>query len=190
MKIIKADKQGIATAIRLLKKGGVIVYPTDTAYALGGVYSNPLVAKKILAIKKRRDPKFTLVASDQKQVERFFKLSAAQKKFVAAFWPGPLTLVVSKRFSVRVPASEIARSLAAGANAPLIATSANISGKKTPYSIATIVKQFDDSVDVLVLDAGRLTYKKTSTIVSVDSKGVTVIRPGAVTDSRLRRYEP
>lgn len=167
-----------------------MIYPTDTAYAMGGIFNSPVVGRRILAIKKRRNPKFTLIAADIQQVEAHFKLSTVQKKFVTSFWPGPLTLVVSKRFSVRVPKNNIARELAKKAGAPLIATSANMSGNTTPYSIRTILKQFDEKTDVLVLDAGRLPYKKTSTIVAVNQKGIEIIRSGAVSDARVRRYAP
>ncbi len=126
MEIIK--EKNINKAIAFLKRGGVIVYPTDTAYGLGGFFNSRKVAAKILKIKKRKDEKFTLIAADLKQVNKYFKLNKLQLKLAKKYWPGPLSLVVSKKYAVRVPDNIIARKLARRAGRPLIATSANISG--------------------------------------------------------------
>jgi L-threonylcarbamoyladenylate synthase len=133
----------IRKAVEILKKGGVIVYPTDTAYALGGVFDDKKVIKRILKIKKRRDTKFTLIASSLSQVKKYFELNKIQLQLAKKYWPGPLSIVVSDRFAVRVPDLEMARRLARGAGKPLIATSANVSGRATPYSVKQVVRQFD-----------------------------------------------
>ncbi len=142
MTIVKPNKIGVQQAVKVLKNGGVIVYPTDTAYALGGIFDSKKVTQKILKIKNRKDQKFTLIASSLKQVERFFKLNSAQKKLARKFWPGPLSIVVSNRFAVRVPKNKIARSLARQAGKPIVATSANLSGQPTLYDSKKIIKQF------------------------------------------------
>jgi len=198
----------------LLRLGGVIVYPTDTAYALGGIFDSKIVVKKILAIKKRKDNKFTLIASSEYQVEKFFSLNAIAKKLAKKYWPGRLSLVVSKKYAVRVPDNTIARKLARLAGKPLIATSANMHGGETPYSIKEIVESFSPSparprrtpspaggegnlplsslsldgrgVGVrvatpdIILDAGTLKKRKTSTIVEVSGNKIKVIREGAI----------
>src|SRR3989344_1925047 len=109
MKIIKPNKIGVAVAIKVLRAGGVVVYPTDTAYALGGIFNSPRVIAKVLKIKKRSDRKFTLVAASLYQVEKFFKLNQPEKKLAKKFWPGPLSIVFSDRFAARVPKNEVAR---------------------------------------------------------------------------------
>src|SRR3989344_2663155 len=103
MIVLTATLKDIAQAARVVRDGGVIVYPTDTAYALGGIFNSPSVIGRILQIKQRQDKKFTLLASSLQQVEKFFRLTAAQKKLAEKHWPGPLSLVVSGRFAVRVP---------------------------------------------------------------------------------------
>src|SRR3989344_4494166 len=95
------SQKDIDLAVTILKKAGVIVYPPDTAYALGGFFNSAKVIKKVLKIKGRRDDKFTLVASSISQVKRFFKLNALQKKLASRFWPGPLSIVVSSKYAVR-----------------------------------------------------------------------------------------
>lgn len=169
-------------AAAILRHGGVVVYPTDTAYALGGMYSSRSVTRRILAIKGRRDPKFTLVAASLRQVQRHFPLPPAALALARQYWPGPLSLVVSRRYAVRVPADAVARRLAALAGSPLIATSANRSGRATPYTAAAVRRQFVRGPQLdLLLDAGRLPKRKTSTVVAVDGRGqVRVLRPGAV----------
>ena len=245
--LVLANNRNIILAGRILRFGGVIVYPTDTAYALGGIFDNKKVIKKILAIKKRKDDKFTLIASSQKQVEKFFILNTLAKKLAKKYWPGPLSLVVSKKYAVRVPDSAIARKLARLAGKPLIATTANVHKKQTPYSAREVAKSFspspvptavgtpspargegnlplssdcprirknvgaglvpaknfskssgdhksrpyrnsflDSLVRVrvatpdLILDAGKLKKRKTSTIVEVSGKKIKIIRLGAI----------
>lgn len=182
MKIVKPNKIGIQQAVAVLRQGGVVIYPTDTAYAIGGIFDSKKVTQRILKIKKRKDEKFTLIASSLTQVEKFFKLSSAQKKLAKKFWPGPLSIVVSSRFAVRVPNNIIAQTLAYRAGQPLIATSANISGKQTLYDSKKIIKQFANQKNQpeLILDAGRLPKTKTSTIIKVLASKIEVLRPGSI----------
>lgn len=214
MFIIRPNKKSILLAGRILRAGGVIVYPTDTAYALGGVFNSKKVSQRILRIKKRKDEKFTLIASSPNQVKKFFTLNQAQIRLVEKYWPGPLSLVVSKKYAVRVPDSAVARKLARLAGKPLIATSANIHGEKTPYSVKKIAESLSPSpvrprrtpspargegnlplsslsldgrgagvrvaTPDLILDAGTLPKRKTSTIVEVSGSTIKIIRQGAI----------
>ena len=164
----------IRHATEILKSGGVIVYPTDTAYALGGIFDNKKVTKKILELKKRKDEKFTLIASSLNQVEKFFNLNKLQLQLAKKHWPGPLSIVVSNKFAVRVPKCKIAQQLAKGAGNPLIATSANLTGEQTPYNVSKVV-QAD-----LILDTGKLKKNKPSTIVRVNNNKIKVLRQGGV----------
>lgn len=180
MEIVKSNSAGIKKAVVILKRGGVVVFPTDTAYGLGGVYNSKKVVNKILNIKKRQDKKFTLVASSLAQVEKNFRLNSAQKKLAKKFWPGPLSIVVSKNFAVRVPTKKIARDLARQVGQPLIATSANISGRATLYDSQKIIEQFKNKKNQpdLIIDAGKLPPKKVSTVVQISNDKIKVLRPG------------
>jgi len=189
MTIVKPNKIGVQQAVKVLKRGGVIIYPTDTAYALGGIFNSVKVVKKILKIKNRKDQKFTLVASSLRQVEKFFKLNSVQKKLAKKFWPGPLSIVVSGQFAVRVPRNKIAQSLARRAGKPIIATSANMSGRPTLYDSKKIVGQFQYKKNArlysarqkpdLLIDSGRLAQTKTSTVVAVVDSKIMILRAGA-----------
>ncbi len=183
-------KDTLSDIKKILKSGGVIVYPTDTAYAIGGVFDNAKVIKKILQIKKRKDVKFTLIASDIRQVEKFFQLNTFEKKLAKKYWPGPLSLVVSNKYAVRVPKNALARELARIAQCPIIATSANISGKDSPFSIREFQKQHKNNqyAPECIIDSGKLIRKKPSTIVKVNAIGtIKIIRKGAIPKLHLLR---
>ncbi len=88
------DPRVLRQAAAILRRGGVVVYPTDTAYALGGRFNVRAVVKRVMAIKGRRDPKFTLVAASLSQVRRYFALNPSAKALASKHWPGPLSLVL------------------------------------------------------------------------------------------------
>ena len=182
MIVLKSTPKNIIQAAQVLRAGGIIVYPTDTAYALGGVFNSSAVVKKILKIKKRQDDKFTIVAASPAQVQKFFKLNSAQKKLARQFWPGPLSIVVSTKLSVRVPANTLTRRLCRLVGRPLIATSANVAGGNTPYGSRQIINDFKNEISQpdLLLDGGHLARKKTSTIVKAEKNNLIIIRQGSV----------
>jgi len=190
MKIVKANQAGLAAAVQAIKRNRPVVFPTDTAYALGGIFDSSVVQRQIAAIKKRGDSKFTLVAASTSQVEKNFGLNDRQKKLAKKFWPGPLSLVVSKKFAVRVPDSAIAKTLARRVGKPLIATSANISGEATPYTIAAVIDQFADKKNqpMLLIDAGRLSKRKVSTVLDARGTNLKIIRVGAISARALSKF--
>lgn len=164
----------------ILQSGGVLVFPTDTAYGLGGDFENADVIKRILKIKGRTNTKFTLIAASLEQVEEFFPLVPEAKAIAVKHWPGPLSIAVNDQFSVRVPASEIARKLAAVAGKPLIATSANRSGEGEIYTLDEAQHALGEKNVDLWIDGGTLDKKPPSTIIKVNTEGVQVIRSGAI----------
>ncbi|MBN1779127.1 MAG: threonylcarbamoyl-AMP synthase [Candidatus Buchananbacteria bacterium] len=182
MLVIKPSIASINAIVEVIKRDGVVVFPTDTAYGLGGVFDSKKVIKKVLAIKKRKDKKFVLVASSLKQVKAFFNLNSVEEKLAKKYWPGPLSIVVSKKFSIRVPDNQITRQLCQLAGKPLIATSANLSGQSTVYNTKSVINYFKENKDKpdLILDAGRLKKKKTSTLVKVSRNKIKILRAGAI----------
>ena len=182
MKSLVINPVNVRRAAAVLKQQGVIVYPTDTAYALGGVFDSPAVRRRILQIKQRRDEKFTLIAASLAQVQQFFTLNTMAKKLARKFWPGPLSIVVTKQFAVRVPKQALARSFARQAGRPLIATSANLSGSPAPYTVQAVLAQFKNKKNQpdLLLDAGRLKKVKPSTVVAIVDGQVRILRAGPV----------
>jgi L-threonylcarbamoyladenylate synthase len=175
--------------ISLLKKGKTIVYPTDTAYALGGDFLSPKVRSKIYKLKKRsKDKNLPIIASSLSMVKKYFLVNKQEELLAKKNWPGAFSLVLRVRpkhikilgqtVAVRIPDQEIAIKLCKGLNKPIISTSANISGKETCYNIENVIKQFEKSGQKLeiVLDYGKLPQKPVSKIVQVMDGEVMVIR--------------
>lgn len=160
MKIIKIssknpDQRAIQKAAEILKKGGLVVYPTDTAYGLGGNALDVNAIKKVYETKGRDFSKPThVVVRDWEMIENLCETNAAAKKLYDKFMPGPLTLILTKRpkipntltanlptLGVRIPDSPITQSLSRLVNFPYTTPSANKSDGNTPYSINKVIKE-------------------------------------------------
>lgn len=185
---LNTTEQDILKAAKIIRSGGVVAYPTDTAYALGCDFQNKAAIKKILQIKKRKDTKFTLIAGSVQQSEKYFSLTEVQKKILKKYWPGPLSLAVNNRFSVRVPDSKTAKLLAKKSKTLLLATSANMSGESEAYSSLAVIKKFKNAhikPDAVIM-AGSLPHRKVSTIVKISKSKIIVIRQGAVKIKQIK----
>lgn len=169
----------LKTAKNIIKNNGIIIYPTDTAYAIGCKFKNKKAINKILKIKQRTDTKFTLIASSLNQVKKYFKLNSCQIIIAKKYWPGPVSIVVSPKYSVRVPKRAVARQLARAAGMPIIATSLNVSGQPTIYDL----RDCTDALQcVSAFNIGALTKQKTSTIVQcLPNKKIKILRHGPIT---------
>lgn len=190
MKVVKADVAGIREAVRVLKQGGVIAYPTETTYGLGCDPRNAAAIRRIFRIKGRSQKKsFLLVAATVAQVKKVAVLSGASVRLARRYWPGPLTLVLQQRsdprkdIGIRVSSSGIVQKLASRFGYPIVSTSANRSGEVECRSGRAVVTRFSKQANQpdLVIDAGRLPRRKPSTIVRVTASGrLEVLRHGAV----------
>ena len=186
----------VRKAVKHLKNGGLVIYPTETAYALGADACNTRAVRKIFKYKKRLLTKtLPLIAGDLASAIKVANFSKKAKEIAEKYWPAPLTLqlfvkansklskevVFQKTVAIRVSSNEIARGIALGLENPIVSTSANISGKEACYSVADIKKQFKNKIpkDIFMIDAGVLSKKKPSTIVSVGKK-IKVLRQGEV----------
>ena len=183
-------------AADIIKDGGVVIYPTDTAYGIGADILNRKAVDKLNLAKSRHPEKqYTAIVSDVKMAEKFCVLGDSEKRLIKKFMPGPLTLVLSKKdivpdflqntdFAFRIPDCEVAREICSISGAAITASSANISGEETPYSVDEINPILKENVD-LILDAGKLEKKKTSTICRVDEGKVRILREGAIAEKDI-----
>lgn len=184
--------------IKLLKKGKTIIYPTDTAYALGGDLLNSKTRRAVFKLKKREVLKqLPAIANSLAMVKKYCYINAVEEKLAKKYWPGPLSLVLQvkplyqkilgKDLAVRVPDNEIARYLSCSLGKPLISTSANISGQVTGYDIKQILKQFKktDVFPDIIIDNGELPKRLVSTIIKVENKKINILRRGAI---KLKNY--
>ena len=186
----------IRKIISYLKKGGLIIYPTETAYALGCDAMNKDAVLKVFLLKKRLNAKtLPLIAGDIGIVKRFAYINGVVEKFARKFWPGPLTLILKARkkfptgvmnqkgeIAIRVSGNSFARNISKKLNHPIISTSANLSGRETAYSLNKVIKQFGKNrlQNVLLVDGGRIPRRKVSTIARVNNNKVEILRKGAV----------
>lgn len=186
------EKNTISNAIAALKAGNLIVYPTDTLYALGADIFNDGSVTKVFTVKKRpfSNP-LSVAVADFEAISKIAYTNEFVKQVVERFLPGSLTIILRKKESVsrlvtggldniavRIPDNKIALKLLS-AFGPLTVTSANVHGKKTPYVIKDIMMQF--TTDILVyLDDGRLDAKP-STIVDLTLEKPRIVRKGSIT---------
>jgi L-threonylcarbamoyladenylate synthase len=183
----------IAEAAAVLRRGGVVAYPTETFYAVGALARDAAAVGRIAEAKGRPEGKpLPLLAGDRAAVDEVAVLGPAAARLAGRFWPGPLTLVVPARaglplpvtaggstVGIRVPGSEIARALASAAGGAIVSTSANASGEAPPVSAADLSPALRARLD-LVLDAGAAAGGLPSTVVEVGASGLVLLRAGAV----------
>lgn len=168
-----------AGAASVLQRGGIVVIPTDTVYGVAARIDNPDGVAKLFEA-KARDPNLSIpiLVAGENSAELFGELTPTARRLADRFWPGPLTLVVSRvdgfdadlgsdqeTVGLRVPNNPFCLSLLERAG-PLAATSANLSGYPTPRSIEEIRNVFAESVD-LYIDGGPVRENRPSTVVSV-----------------------
>ncbi len=195
MDVVALSVPGLRRAADVLRRGGVVVVPTESSYALAADARRRRAVSRIRRLKGRGPRPLALMASSEAQVRRFFRLDAAAARSVRRHWPGALTVVLpvrdarvrraglapDGRVGVRVPASATVRAVAAQVGAPLVATSANRSGRPACFSRRAFLSQFAGRpMPDLFLDAGALPRRRPSTVVRLDGERVVVLRPGPV----------
>jgi L-threonylcarbamoyladenylate synthase len=190
----------IRTAAAVLRRGGIVAYPTETFYALGALARDAAAVDRLAWAKGRPDGKpLPLLAADRAAVEEVALLEGGALRLAEAFWPGPLTLVLPARpglpaavtagtgtVGIRVPGSALARALAREAGGALVSTSANLAGEAPPASPAELSPELAARLDHL-LDGGRAPGGQASTVAACDGEGLRVLRPGAVPADALER---
>ena len=151
----------------------VIIYPTESSYAIGCAFNDAAGIKQIMQLKGRRDPKFTVIASSLQQVKEFFKLPAYTERLMKQVWPGAVSIVVSPKYAIRVPDYDVPRKLAKKIGAPIIATSLNISGQPPIFDLKNLPPVFSA---ISAINVGPLPKRKPSTILQPFNGGHIVIR--------------
>jgi L-threonylcarbamoyladenylate synthase len=198
----QASPQAIAEAARILRDGGLVAFPTETVYGLGADARNEAAVAALFAAKGR--PSFNpLIAHvlDLAAGQRHGRFSSAAVALAQAFWPGPLTLVVPAApdceiaslaragldtVALRVPAHPVARALLEAADVPIVAPSANLSGRVSPTSAEHALADLQDRVD-FVLDGGPAQIGVESTVLACFGAEVRLLRPGGVTRDAIER---
>ena len=181
--IYSEENAPIDEVCNVLATGEVIVYPTDTLYALGADPLQSEAMKKLFALKQRpQEKKVSYIFSDLEQVAEYAHLTDAAR-LLEKHLPGKLTIILKSKkdvretIGVRIPDNAFCRTLAA-TYGPVTATSANISGEDDPHTVAEILKHIPEGI-TLAVDGGTLTGPA-STVVDARGNTIKVLRQGAV----------
>ncbi|MGE5298079.1 MAG: L-threonylcarbamoyladenylate synthase [Acidobacteriaceae bacterium] len=195
----------IHKAAAVLKKGGAVVFPTDTAYGLAVDATNPKAVSHLYRIKAIKHPKPELVIFPNiRQAAKIVHFPKSAKVLVKDYWPGPLTLVLTVRskakiwkvlgagggtLGIRNPNNKTALALAKALNRPITATSANLTGHPASYSVADVKKDFAKAElkPDFYLDGGKLKKIQPSTIVAIDKNQIQLVREGPIPFSEIKQ---
>jgi len=189
----------IEEAAKLIREGGLVVYPTESCYGLGCNALDEAAVRKVFAVKRRPlGTPLPIIVSDIKMWKMCAFMDERAQKLIAEFLPGPLTIALDKKpiisdvlnpraIAVRMSSHPIAMSLVKVAGVPITATSANVSGKPPHYTVRQVMKDLDDKVD-MVLDAGELPRRKLSTIIDFTLGPVPVVtRVGVIPERAISK---
>lgn len=183
----------------ILQAGGLVAFPTETVYGLGGDALQKESSRKIYAAKGRPsdNPLIVHICRWEDIALIVQEIPEAAKKLAQAFWPGPLTMILKKSAAVplettggletvaiRMPENKVALALIAAAGGYIAAPSANTSGKPSPTCAAHVKEDLDGKID-MILDGGSVGIGLESTIVDLTDSAPTILRPGYITKKML-----
>lgn len=195
----RIDPEQIRLAGTILRRGGLVAFPTETVYGLGGDAFNPESSRKIYAAKGRPSDNPLIVhicrLEDMKRVA--VRIPEQAWKLAEAFWPGPLTMILPKcadlpsettggldTVAIRFPSNKIARALIAAGGGFIAAPSANRSGRPSPTLARYCLEDLDGRVE-MIIDGGQVGLGLESTIIDLTEKEPVILRPGFVTWEKL-----
>ncbi|MBI4130696.1 threonylcarbamoyl-AMP synthase [Candidatus Roizmanbacteria bacterium] len=192
------NKQNILQeAIAVLNNGGLIIYPTETCYGVGVDATNPKAVEKLLLYKERPEGKaISIAVSDKEMAEQYVELNKTAKNLYKNFLPGPLTVISNSKHTVakgleaedgslgvRIPDYLFILELIKQFGKPITATSANVSGRKTPYTIPDVLDYTIEKKKRLIdciIDAGELPHNPPSTVVDTRLNDERIVREGSI----------
>ncbi len=175
---------------KVIRGGGLVVFPTETVYGVAANFLKKAAIDKLYKIKKRpRGKPLTIHIASLDTIKVLgCKISKEAKALIYKFWPGPLTIILKsrnkKKIGFRMPDNKIALDLIKASGVPVVAPSANISGKNPPRSAKAVSKELDGKIDVL-LDGGRTKVGIESTVVDLTAKPFKILREGAIKRSTI-----
>ncbi|MBQ9266763.1 MAG: threonylcarbamoyl-AMP synthase [Clostridia bacterium] len=195
----KEENKEIVEAAKVIRKGGLVLFPTETVYGIGANALNDEAVKKIFVAKGRaQDNPLILHISDMDMLSQIAdNISELEYRLMDAFWPGPFTIVLNKKegianvatcngntCGVRMPSNKIAHDLIKETNCPIAAPSANISGRPSGTNLKDIMEELQGKVDYMI-DGGECEIGLESTVVRVIGNEVRILRPGKITKEEI-----
>src|SRR3982751_3979161 len=200
VRVVRATLVELENAVTALRDGELVAFPTETVYGLGANAQNPAAVRRIFELKERPADHPVIVHLDNpKYLHRWARdVPENARKLAARFWPGPLTMVLSRSESVhdvvtggqdtvaiRVPSHPMAQQLLTAFGGGIAAPSANRYGRLSPTRAEHVRDELGDSVNT-ILDGGETQIGLESTIITFEGASVRLLRPGAVTAGQIR----
>jgi len=199
LQVLSTRPWDIENAAKIVKRGGIVAYPTDTVYGLGCDPCNPQALKRVISVKGSRNKPFPILVASPRVADRIAVMDHQARALVSRFWPGPLTLVLNSRvrfprsltlgrktIAVRCPKDRRALKLISRCGGLIIGTSANLTGQPPCTSAMMVRRRLGDRIDA-VIDGGPSPRRAGSTIVRIDSLKVTILRRGPISNEQLKR---
>lgn len=185
----------IEKAIKVLKDGGIVIFPTDTAFGIGCRVDNEESVRRLFKIRKRPETQAMSILVDTVAMAKKYVLDIPKDvldKLIEPYWPGALTIILRSKteivpqlvrgggetLGVRIPNHKITRAFIRGVGTPILGPSANFSGEKTPYHFSELNPELVKQVDYVV--PGECTIKMASTVIDCSQKPWKILREGAV----------
>jgi L-threonylcarbamoyladenylate synthase len=198
-----SELQKVALAGSVIKRGGIVAFPTDTVYGLGVDIFNEEAVRELYRVKGRAVDKPTSVMISEKEElhDLIAEVSEPAKVLMEAFWPGALTIIfpVSKSgrisrmlagntntIGVRIPANEIAVSLIRECGVPITCPSANVSGHPSPCCAEAVLRELRGEID-LIIDGGSSDLDVPSTVVDLSKRDVRILREGRISKGAVEK---
>ena len=180
-------------AVRVLRDGGLVCYPTDTVYGIGAAAGDDAAVRRLFAVKGRPpDKPLPLLLADVSDAARVAEVTPLAKALAGRFWPGALTIVMRKVVSyrslalaggdtvaLRVPDHGLVRRIVRALGEPITGTSANRTGTRAPISAAEVALQVGEMVE-LIIDGGQSRTRLESTVIDITRVKPEIVREGAV----------
>lgn len=204
MKILKKEEinESIIEEISSeIKKGKIVIFPTETIYGIGTTALDDKACEKIYTIKGRpaNRPMIVLISNIEMLKELTEEVGIIEQKLIDAFWPGPLTIIFKKKqgisdivtggldtVGVRMTSGEVIQKIIQKSGVPIVAPSANLTGKDAGTKIDIIKKELGKNVDY-ILDYGDIDNEVPSTLVKVENDNITILREGKITKEEINK---
>ncbi|MCI9039009.1 MAG: threonylcarbamoyl-AMP synthase [Clostridia bacterium] len=194
-------EEEIQEAAQEIKKGNLVLFPTETVYGIGANALDENAVKKIFIAKGRaQDNPLIVHVSNMQMVEDIVdNIGILERKLIEKFWPGPLTIIFQRKekelipdvvtanldtVGIRMPSNLIAQKLIEKAGVPIAAPSANVSGRPSGTKIEDIIAELDGKVEY-ILDGGFTDIGLESTVIRVKENEINILRPGKITKEQL-----
>lgn len=201
--INKIDESKIQEAAEEIKRGNLVLFPTETVYGIGANALDASAVNKIFVAKGRaQDNPLIVHVSNIQMVENIVtEITDLEKRLMENFWPGALTIIFKRKSNevipnvvtanldtvgIRMPSNIIAKKLIEKAGVPIAAPSANVSGKPSGTNVEDIIDEFDGKV-AYILDGGLSDIGLESTVIKVEGENINILRPGKITKEQLEK---